>query len=118
MTRLAAVLTTALLLAGCGAAPTRVPSAARTGAGQVAARDFSFDRMEEEYSYKLGNKAAKAFLEAAEKAAEPYKKNKTTCELKAKSGFFGTTIQVNLAGTIANVSELHKALDALFKAHK
>lgn len=114
--RLAAALTAAALLVGCGSAPTGFPSAPSARTGQVAAANF--DRMEISYSYKLGNKAAKVFLAAAEKAAESFRSAKSTCKFTPKSGLFGTTIQVELAGTMENVMALRTELDALYKANK
>lgn len=116
MTRFALVLTTALLLAGCGAAPT-APTAASARAGQqVAAKDW--DRMEISYSYKLGAKAAKQFVADAEALAKDFKASKGTCKLTAKAGLFSTTVQVELAGPMAPVMALRDQLDALHKKLK
>lgn len=116
--RLATVLAAAALLTACGTTPGMTGPARTAAAGQVAARDVGFNRMELEYSYKLGNKAAKAFLAEAEKAAAPYEDKGTTCELKPDAGLFGTKIQVKLAGKMEQVVPLREALDALYKAHK
>jgi hypothetical protein len=113
--RLAAALTVTALLVGCGSTPAAVHTP-MARAGQVAAANW--DRMEISYTYKLGSKAAKAFLAEAEAAAESYRKAKTTCTLTAKGGLFGTTIQVELAGTMENVMNLREDLDALHKKHK
>lgn len=114
--RLAAALTAAALLVGCGTAPTGLTVAQGARPGQVAAANW--DRMEVSYTYKLGSKAAKAFLAEAEEPAEAHRKAKGTCKLTPKDGFFGTTIQVELAGTMEQVMGLRKDLDALFKKHK
>lgn len=116
--RLATVLAAAALLTACGTAPGMMNPARPAAAGQVAARDAGFSYREFEYTYKLGNKAAKAFLAAAEKAAAPYTDKGAVCELKPDAGLFGTKIRVKLAGETAHVVPLREALDALYKAHK